>query len=161
VAETRQDKELEELHLIVSEVYSKYTTMVLPRDVRTHTTERCWLLELSNTYRYRVLAACRIHSEKVCITCIHPKIGIDIWLRGCAWGRSGEGRQIWSTNWWKGQEHGVRRVLARWMRYDVIALDEVGYVPLAEIGPEFLFQVIAERAGRAASIVTLQTHHRE
>ncbi len=28
----------------------------------------------------------------------------------------------------------VRRVLARWMRYDVIALDQVGYVPLAEIG---------------------------
>jgi DNA replication protein DnaC len=52
------------------------------------------------------------------------------------------------------QQHGVRRVLARWMRYDVIALDEVGYVPLAEIGAEFLFQVIAERAERATLIVT-------
>src|SRR5437870_11066411 len=40
------------------------------------------------------------------------------------------------------------------MRYDVIALDEVGYVPLAEIGAEFLFQVIAERAERATLIVT-------
>ena len=30
------------------------------------------------------------------------------------------------------QHHGVRRVLARWMRYDVIALDEVGYVPLGD-----------------------------
>ena len=29
---------------------------------------------------------------------------------------------------------------------DVIVLDEVGYVPLADIGAEFLFQVIAERA---------------
>ena len=37
------------------------------------------------------------------------------------------------------------RVLARWARYDLIAIDEVGYVPLAEIGAEFLFQVIAER----------------
>lgn len=54
-----------------------------------------------------------------------------------------------------GQHHGVRRVLARWMRYDVIALDEVGYVPLAEIGAEFLFQVIAERAERATLIVTM------
>jgi len=53
-----------------------------------------------------------------------------------------------------GQHNGVRRVLARWMRYDVIALDEVGYVPLAEIGAEFLFQVIAERAERATLIVT-------
>jgi DNA replication protein DnaC len=41
------------------------------------------------------------------------------------------------------------------MRYQ-IALDEVGYVPLAEIGAEFLFQVIAERAERAAVIVTVR-----
>ena len=48
----------------------------------------------------------------------------------------------------------MKRVLTRWLRYDVIVLDEVGYVPLAEIGAEFLFQVIAERAERAALIVT-------
>jgi DNA replication protein DnaC len=36
----------------------------------------------------------------------------------------------------------------------LIALDEVGYVPLADIGVEFLFQVISERAERAAIIVT-------
>jgi hypothetical protein len=29
---------------------------------------------------------------------------------------------------------------------NLIALDEVGYVPLAELGAEVLFQVIAERA---------------
>jgi DNA replication protein DnaC len=52
------------------------------------------------------------------------------------------------------QHNAVKRVLSRWLRYDVIALDEVGYVPLAEIGAEFLFQVIAERAERAAMIVT-------
>jgi len=46
------------------------------------------------------------------------------------------------------------RALARWTRYDLIALDEVGYVPLAEVGAEFLFQVIAERAEKAAVIVT-------
>ena len=34
-------------------------------------------------------------------------------------------------------------------RYDLIAIDEVGYVPLAEVGAEFLFQVIAERAERS------------
>src|SRR5713226_5242014 len=52
------------------------------------------------------------------------------------------------------QQNAVKRVLARWLRYDVIVLDEVGYVPLADIGAEFLFQVIAERAERAALIVT-------
>jgi DNA replication protein DnaC len=45
------------------------------------------------------------------------------------------------------------RVLARWGRYDLIAIDEVGYVPLAEVGAEFLFQVIAERAERAVVIL--------
>jgi DNA replication protein DnaC len=34
-----------------------------------------------------------------------------------------------------------RRVMARWSRYDLIAIDKVGYVPLAEVGAEFLFQV--------------------
>jgi DNA replication protein DnaC len=48
------------------------------------------------------------------------------------------------------------RALARWARYDLIALDEVGYVPLAEVGAEFLFQVIAERAEKAA--VTVNTN---
>ena len=36
----------------------------------------------------------------------------------------------------------------------MIVLDEVGYVPLADVGAEFLFQVISERAERAAIIVT-------
>jgi DNA replication protein DnaC len=40
------------------------------------------------------------------------------------------------------------------MRYDLIVLDEVGYVPLADIGAEFLFQVIAERAELATFVIT-------
>ena len=52
------------------------------------------------------------------------------------------------------QQLQLRRVLARWERYDLIAIDEVGYVPLAEVGAEFLFQVIAERAEKAAVILT-------
>jgi len=48
----------------------------------------------------------------------------------------------------------LRRVLVRWARYELIAIDEVGYVPLAEVGAEFLFQVIAERAEKAAVIMT-------
>jgi len=52
------------------------------------------------------------------------------------------------------QQGQLRRALARWTRYDVLALDEVGYVPLAELGAEFLFQVVAERAERAAVLLT-------
>ncbi len=52
------------------------------------------------------------------------------------------------------QDGQVRRAMARWRKYDVIVLDEVGYVPLADVGAEFLFQVISERAERGALIVT-------
>lgn len=52
------------------------------------------------------------------------------------------------------QNNQVRRMMGRWQRYELIALDEVGYVPLADVGAEFLFQVISERAERAAIIVT-------
>jgi DNA replication protein DnaC len=52
------------------------------------------------------------------------------------------------------QQLQLRRVLARWARYEVIAIDEVGYVPLAEVGAEFLFQVIAERAEQSAVLLT-------
>ena len=52
------------------------------------------------------------------------------------------------------QNNQVRRLMARWQKYELIALDEVGYVPLADVGAEFLFQVISERAERAAIIVT-------
>ena len=48
----------------------------------------------------------------------------------------------------------LRRVMARWSRYELIAIDEVGYVPLADLGAEFLFQVIAEGAEKAAVIMT-------
>jgi DNA replication protein DnaC len=52
------------------------------------------------------------------------------------------------------QNNQVRRVMSRWLKYELIVLDEVGYVPLAEIGAEFLFQVISDRAEKAALIVT-------
>jgi DNA replication protein DnaC len=52
------------------------------------------------------------------------------------------------------QQLGLHRVLSRWDRYDLIAIDEVGYVPLAEVGAELLFQVIADRAEKAAVILT-------
>jgi DNA replication protein DnaC len=52
------------------------------------------------------------------------------------------------------QNNQVKRMMTRWQRYELIAIDEVGYVPLADIGAEFLFPVISDRAERAALIVT-------
>lgn len=53
-----------------------------------------------------------------------------------------------------GHQLQLGRALTRWARYDLIALDEVGHMPLAEVGAEVLFQVVAERAEKAAVIVT-------
>jgi DNA replication protein DnaC len=53
------------------------------------------------------------------------------------------------------QHHNLLgRALQRWTRYDLIVLDEVGYVPFAQVGAELLFQVISERAERATFIIT-------
>ena len=51
-------------------------------------------------------------------------------------------------------QHALGRALKRWSRYDVIAIDEIGYVPMAEVGAEYLFQVIAERAEKATVLLT-------
>lgn len=51
-------------------------------------------------------------------------------------------------------QHMLGRALKRWSKYDLVAIDEVGYVPIAEIGAEYLFQVIADRAEKAAVILT-------
>ena len=50
--------------------------------------------------------------------------------------------------------NALSRALGRWERIELIGIDELGYLPLAEIGAELLFQVIADRAERAAVIVT-------
>jgi replication-associated recombination protein RarA len=52
------------------------------------------------------------------------------------------------------REQSLTRMLARWSRVELIVIDELGYVPLAEVAAELLFQVIAERAEKAAIIVT-------
>ena len=48
----------------------------------------------------------------------------------------------------------LSRALARWKNWDLIGLDEMGCVPVADVGAEMLFQVIADRAEKAAVIVT-------
>ena len=50
--------------------------------------------------------------------------------------------------------HQLSRALGRWERLDLICIDELGYVPLAEAACELMFQVIADRAEKAAVIVT-------
>ena len=51
-------------------------------------------------------------------------------------------------------DNSLSRMLARWANVELIVIDELGYVPLAEVAAELLFQVIADRAEKAAVIVT-------
>jgi DNA replication protein DnaC len=48
----------------------------------------------------------------------------------------------------------LNRVTSRWTRYELIVIDEMGYVAMPESAAELLFQVIAGRAERAAVIIT-------
>jgi len=50
--------------------------------------------------------------------------------------------------------HQLGRAVSRWSRCDLVCIDELGYVPLAELGAELLFQVVSERAERASVVIT-------
>ena len=50
--------------------------------------------------------------------------------------------------------HQLSRVTNRWAHCELVIIDELGYVALAEVGAELLFQLIAERAEKAAVIAT-------
>jgi IstB-like ATP binding protein len=52
------------------------------------------------------------------------------------------------------RDNQLGRALQRWTRYDLIAIDEMGYVPFAQVGAELMFQVISERAERATLVIT-------
>ena len=59
------------------------------------------------------------------------------------------------TELMEAQNHAeLTRVRNRWTRYDLIVIDELGYVVMPDTAAELLFQVIAGRAERAAVIVT-------
>jgi DNA replication protein DnaC len=48
----------------------------------------------------------------------------------------------------------LSRITNRWTRYELIVIDEMGYVGIPESAVELLFQVISGRAERAAVIIT-------
>ena len=51
-------------------------------------------------------------------------------------------------------QHQLSRVLNRWAHVELIVIDELAYVAVADLGAELLFQLIAERAEKAAVIAT-------
>jgi DNA replication protein DnaC len=52
------------------------------------------------------------------------------------------------------EERVLSRLLKRYASYDLLIVDELGYVPFSKLGAELLFQVLAERHERKSVIVT-------
>ena len=52
------------------------------------------------------------------------------------------------------QERALQRLLQKYVRYDLLILDELGYIPFSKEGAELLFQVLAERHEKGSVIIT-------
>jgi len=52
------------------------------------------------------------------------------------------------------QEKTLQRLLQRYARYELVILDELGYIPFSKEGSELLFQVLAERHERGSVMIT-------
>jgi DNA replication protein DnaC len=52
------------------------------------------------------------------------------------------------------QERTLQRLLQKYSRYDLLILDELGYIPFSKEGSELLFQVLAERHEKGSVMIT-------
>jgi len=52
------------------------------------------------------------------------------------------------------EEHKLGAFEKKWLKFDLIIVDELGYVPFSKIGAELLFQFFSSRYERASVIVT-------
>jgi DNA replication protein DnaC len=52
------------------------------------------------------------------------------------------------------QERTLQRLLQKFARYDLLVLDELGYIPFSKEGAELLFQVLAERHEKGSVMIT-------
>ncbi len=52
------------------------------------------------------------------------------------------------------QDKDLQRIVQKYARYDLLILDELGYIPFFKEGSELLFQVLAERHERGSVLIT-------
>lgn len=52
------------------------------------------------------------------------------------------------------EEHKLGAFEKKWLKFDLIIIDELGYVPFSKIGAELLFQFFSSRYERASVIIT-------
>ena len=52
------------------------------------------------------------------------------------------------------EDRKLQRLLNQLLRYDLLVLDELGYVPFSKVGAELLFEVVSRAYERQSLIVT-------
>lgn len=52
------------------------------------------------------------------------------------------------------QDKDLQRIIGRYARYELLILDELGYIPFSKEGAELLFQVLSERQEKGSVIIT-------
>ena len=52
------------------------------------------------------------------------------------------------------EQRELQRIIKRYSRYDLLILDELGYIPFSKEGAELLFQVLAERYEKGSVMIT-------
>lgn len=52
------------------------------------------------------------------------------------------------------QERSLQRLVQKYVRCDLLVMDELGYIPFSKEGSELLFQVLAERHEKGSVIIT-------
>jgi DNA replication protein DnaC len=52
------------------------------------------------------------------------------------------------------KDRDLQRIIQRYVRYDLLILDELGYIPFSKEGSELLFQVLAERYEKGSVLIT-------
>lgn len=52
------------------------------------------------------------------------------------------------------EERELQRLIQRYSKYELLILDELGYIPFSKEGAELIFQVLAERHERGSLIIT-------
>lgn len=52
------------------------------------------------------------------------------------------------------EERVLQRIITRFSRYELLILDELGYIPFSKEGAELLFQILAERHEKGSIIIT-------
>ena len=52
------------------------------------------------------------------------------------------------------QERALQRLIHKYVRCDLLVMDELGYIPFSKEGSELLFQVLAERHEKGSVIIT-------